>query len=89
MTSFFDKCTAIIELFKAGNSKREICKNLKVNRMLVWRTLKWYEETGGIQNRPGQGCPQIVRAPKLVKTTREKIRRNQSLEALKVKLQKE
>ena len=25
--------------------------------MLVWRTLKRYEETGNIQNRPGQGRP--------------------------------
>ena len=76
LTSFLDKRTAIVELFKAGNSKREICKSLKENRMLVWRTLKRYEETGGIQNRPGQGRPRTVRTPKLVKVTREKIRRN-------------
>ena len=31
MTSFLDKHTAIVELFKAGNSKREICKKLKAN----------------------------------------------------------
>ena len=44
--------------------------------MLVWRTLKRYEETGDIPNRPGQGCPRTARTPKLVKSTREKIRRN-------------
>ena len=57
MTSFLDKCTAIVQLFKARNSKRKICKNLKVNQMLVWRTLKQYKETAGIQNQPGQGHP--------------------------------
>ena len=44
--------------------------------MLAWRTLKRYEETGDIQNRPVQGRPRTARIPKLVKSTREKIRRN-------------
>ena len=44
--------------------------------MLVWRTLKRYEETGNIQNKPGQGRSRTARTPKLVKSTREKIRRN-------------
>ena len=76
MSSILDKRTAIVELFKAGNSRKDICKSLKVNRMLVWRTLKRFEENGDIQNRPGQGRPQTARTPKLVKSIREKIRRN-------------
>ena len=75
MSSILDKRTAI-ELFKAGNSRKDICKSLKVNRMLVWRTLKRFEENGDIQNRPGQGHPRTARTPKLVKSIREKIRRN-------------
>ena len=76
MSSVLDKRNAIGELFKTGNSRQDISKSLKVNRMLVWRTLKHYEETGDVQNRPGQGCPRTARTPKLVKSTREKIRRN-------------
>ena len=52
MSSILDKRTAIGELFKAGNSRQDISKRLKVDRMLVWRTLKCYEETGDIQKRP-------------------------------------
>ena len=26
-----------------------------MNRMLVWRTLKRYKESGNVQNQPGQG----------------------------------
>ena len=51
------KQIAIVKLFKAGNSQKEICKDLKMNRMLVRRTLKRYKESENVQNRPGQGCP--------------------------------
>ena len=44
--------------------------------MLVRRTLKRCEETGDIQNRPGLGRLRSARNPKLVKSTREQIRRN-------------
>ena len=57
MNSVLGKQTAIFELFKARNSRQDISKSLKVNRMLVWRTLKRYEDTGDIQDRPGQGRP--------------------------------
>ena len=76
MSSVLDKRTIIVELNKAGNSKQNIYKSRKVNRILVWMTLKCYDETGDIQNRPGQGRPITARTPKLVKFTREKIRRN-------------
>ena len=48
MSSVLDKRTAIIELFKAGNSRQDISKSLKIAKMLVWRTLKRYEETRDI-----------------------------------------
>ena len=76
MSSVFDKRTAIVELFKAGNYRQDISKSLKVNRMLVWKTLKRYDETADIQNRPLQSRPRTARTTKLVKSTREKIRRN-------------
>ena len=52
--------------------------------MLVWRALKRYEETGGLQNQPEQGRPQTVRSLKLVKTTKDKIRRNPKEVNLKI-----
>ena len=73
MSSVLHKRTAIGELFKAGNFRQDISKSLKVNRMLVWRTLKCYVENRDIQNRR-QGRPKTDRTPKLAKFTREKIR---------------
>ena len=64
MSSVLDKGTAIVELIKAGNSRPDISKSLKVNRMLVWRTSKRYE-TGDVQNRPVQGRPRTARTPNL------------------------
>ena len=61
MSSIFDKRTAIVELFKAENSRQDISQSLKANRMLVWRTLKRYEETGDIQNSPRQGRPRTAK----------------------------
>ena len=66
MSSVLDKRTAIVELFKAENSRQDTCKSLKVNRMLVWRILKRYEQIADIQNSPGQGRPRTARTPKLV-----------------------
>ena len=60
MSSVLDKRTAIVELFKAGNSRQNIAKSLKINRMLVWRTLKRYEETGDIQNRPSKVVSELL-----------------------------
>lgn len=70
------KRAAIIELFKSGKTAPDIAKILNINRMLVWRTLKRFESTGDIVNQPGQGRPRSARTIKLVKSTREKLRRN-------------
>ena len=76
MSSILDKWIAIFDLFKAGNSRKDTFKSLKVKKMLVWRTLKRLEETGDIQNIAGQSRPRTARTPKLVKSIREKIRKN-------------
>ena len=70
------KRIAIVELFKAGKPQKEICKDLKVNRMLVWRTLKRYKESGNVQNQLGQGCPRSAITSKLIRKSREIVRRN-------------
>ena len=54
------KRIAIVELFKAGKPQEEICKDLKANRMLVWRTLKRYKESGNVQNQPGQTVLEVL-----------------------------
>ena len=70
------KQTAIVELSKSGKSPGDIVKILNVNRMLVWRMLKQFKSTGLIKNSPGQGLPRSARTEKLMKSTREKLRRN-------------
>ena len=72
MSSVLDKRTAVVELFKAGNFRQNISKSLKVNRMLVWKTLKRYEETGDAQNRSGQGHPRTARTPQTGKNNQRK-----------------
>ena len=64
------KRIAIVELFKAGKPQKEICKDLKVNRMLVWRTLKRYKEIGNVQNQPGQGRPGSASTSELIRKSR-------------------
>ncbi|XP_014788625.1 uncharacterized protein LOC106882455 [Octopus bimaculoides] len=57
------------EIFKLG-------KNLKINRMLIKRTIDRYQETSSIKDRQRSGHPRTSRTPKLIKNVREKIRRN-------------
>ena len=76
MPQDLNKRIAIVELYKWGKSSRDIVKSLNVNRMLVWRTLKRFKETGEFTNKPGQGRPRTARISKLIKSTREKLRRN-------------
>ena len=75
MSSILDKRPAIVDLLKAGNSRQNISKNLKVKKNVGLEALKRYEETGDNQNRLG---PRTARTPKLVKSTTEKIWRNHS-----------
>lgn len=50
MSKSFNKRTAVVDLFKTDKSPRNISKGLKVNRMLVWRTIKMYKKTGKGKN---------------------------------------
>ena len=70
MSEDINKRIAILEMFKTGQSPSEIFKTLKFNQMLVWRTLKKYEETRKVENQPGQGRPQSAQTQKLIKATR-------------------
>ena len=63
MSSVLDKRTAIVDMFKAGNFRQDISKSLKVNKMLVWRTFRRYEETGDIQNRQDKVVPELLEPP--------------------------
>ena len=81
MNNILDKRTVIVELFKAGNSRKDISKSLKVNRMLVWMTLKHFKETGDIQNRTVQGRSRTARTPKLIRRNSRKSIQNLAKES--------
>lgn len=73
------KREVIINLFRAKMSQSEILNVLKkqgVNRKLIYRTIKRFKETGSSKIQPKQGRKRSIRTPKLVKTVRERIRRN-------------
>ena len=74
MSSVLDKRTAIVELLKANNYRQDISKSLKINRMFVWKTLKRYEETGDIHNRPGQGRPRTIELPNWKNSPEKRLR---------------
>ena len=68
--------SAIIFLHKKGKSNVEIAKDLKISPNKVWRTVKRYQETGRVSDRPRSGRPRTKRTPNMIKSVREKIRRN-------------
>ena len=63
MSSVLDKRTAIVDLFKAGNFRQDISKSMKVNRMLVWRTLKRYERLEIFRITQGKVVPELLESP--------------------------
>ena len=69
----------IIEQHKKGMHPPEFLKaskNIKINRMLIKRTIDRYTDTSSTKDRPRSGRPRTSRTAKLVKSVREKIRRN-------------
>ena len=54
----------------------ELLKEHKINRQLVWHTVKRFQETGTIKDRSQSGRPTSKRSLEAIKRTREKIRRN-------------
>ncbi|CAD6190005.1 unnamed protein product [Caenorhabditis auriculariae] len=68
--------TAIIDCVKNGMTNSEIVKNLKVSRVLVFRTAQRYRRLGTSDDMQRRGRPVTVTTPEAVKAVREKIRRN-------------
>ncbi len=70
---------AIIKLHLAGKSNTKIAKlfpNETVTPQFVYKQVKRFKETGGIEDRPGRGRPVTKRTPEAIKRIREKVRRN-------------
>lgn len=76
MAKNFTKRLTILEMYKAMNTLKDIVKSLTVKRMLVWRTIKWFNETGKVKNRHGQGRLWTAQTQELMKSTWEKPRKN-------------
>ena len=69
----------IIALFETGSSKKEIFQKLKdenVSLKLIYRTIKRYDDTGSIIDRPRSGRPRSARSPALKNKVRCRIWRN-------------
>uniref|UniRef100_A0A6A7FUG0 Uncharacterized protein n=1 Tax=Hirondellea gigas TaxID=1518452 RepID=A0A6A7FUG0_9CRUS len=49
---------------------------MKLPRSTVYNVLKRYKETGSASDRPRSGRPRTARTPQLIKSVREKLRRN-------------
>ena len=64
----------VIKFHKQGENNSSIAKRLKMNRTTVYKIFKM--ETGTTLDKPGRGPKRTVRTLKLVKNTREKLRRN-------------
>lgn len=74
-----EKRIAVVALHKAGKSNSFICKllkNLGINRMFVWRTIKRYMDTLSVKDKPRPGRPRSVRTKNAVRAVAARIRRN-------------
>ncbi|KAI6661812.1 hypothetical protein LOD99_9819 [Oopsacas minuta] len=72
------KRSAVIQLFEAGNTKSQIVRLLKTNKMFISRTLSRYNDTGSIADRTRPGRPRTVRTFSVTKNVSQRIRRNPS-----------
>lgn len=74
------KRQSIIDLHLAGKTKTEIFRKLKkldVNKLLIHRTIKRYEETGSIATRIGVGgAKRTVTTPEVIEMVRKLIEEN-------------
>ena len=74
-----DTRSRIITHYLSGNTPTEILKKLKhekVNRMLVYRTIKRSKETGGITDKARSGRTLTARSMRLRKVVRSRVARN-------------
>ena len=74
----------IVTPHKKGESNSCIAKKLHIRSETVWKVVKNFKETGETCNRPGQGRKRTVQTKRLVKNTREKLRRNSRRSAAKM-----
>lgn len=72
MAENLTKTITLLEMCKAKHFIKDIAKSLKVERMLVWCTMRRFNETGDMKNRQGQAQTSV-----LIKST-QKLRRNLS-----------
>ena len=73
------KRNAVIALHLGKKSTIEIVrllKHLEIDRWFVYRTIKRYNETGSVNDRPRSGRPKSATSKKIVKNVRDRIRRN-------------
>lgn len=73
------KRNAVIALHLGKKSTMDIVrelKHLKIDRWFVYRTIKRYNETGSVNDRPRSGRPKSATTKKIVKKVRERIRQN-------------
>ena len=66
----------VIKCHMQSESNSSIAKRLQMNRTTSWKIVKKFKETGTTLDKPGRGNKQTDRTQKLVKNTREKLRRN-------------
>jgi len=79
MSTLLEKRTAVIALYNAGTSTKDIVKQLQgggVTRLFVYRTIKRYQDTGKVNDRVRSDRPRVVRTKEKIKAVRERIRRN-------------
>lgn len=90
MISKLEKRAAIIKLYTSGKKATDIYKLLNqagINKWLILRTIKRFNELGSIEDREKSGRKRSVRTRKMIKNLRQRLLRN-PLQKLK-KLAKE
>ena len=74
----------IVTLHKKGESNSCIAKQPRIRRETVWKVVKKLKQTDETCNRPGQVRKRTVRTKRLLKNTKEKLRRNSRRSAAKI-----
>ena len=71
-----EKRAAVIRLYKQGKSKVEIKRALNFRKLFIHRTIKRFNETLTIADRPRRGRPVTKYTPEIQNAVRQKVRRN-------------
>ena len=51
-----------IQMIEDGSTQRQGAERFCVSRSVVARLCRWYQETGGYSEKPGQGCSHCTAA---------------------------